>query len=374
MPTRIHKKSTRSLKQYKQSHVEKPSTHLHQKLLLVNFSCRISNGNQWSYMANVTSRVKHQGWILWHPVRDLLFGIMQNPGLITSLEGPACPCHDDVAPNSIGSCQTVGTTNSQRSWRFKEFVYIWLAVLKYWSNGVDHIPVWIYTFMIDRVLIDDCVCWPLCVHDISASTKTLSLAWRHTTVSCHSWQPAMWIGRKNQTRTQKPDFDRSHGHTLPNVFKYLHTSTSFLDEGQLQAYIRLYKYQTRHVQIPLYFFPVRICVRRTNFSHSWRENRAIAFAATCKCRFTKNQVENWVSKTRTFPLQAAVPCGAMGETVSTQPKSYQFINITWNKLKQWCLFHDVLPHPGPPQSVLEMSDHVIGISAPCGISDHLSSN
>lgn len=119
--------------------------------------------------------------------------------------------------------------------------------------------------------------------------------------------------------------------------------------------VQVYINQTSHVQIPLNFFPVRICVRRTNFSHSWQENRAIPFAAT-SADTVSPKISLFSGKLGVqdeedlFPLQAGV-FWTMTSRVSTQPMSKQ-------------------SRPGS-QSVLEMSDHVIGISAPGRISDHL---
>lgn len=78
------------------------------------------------------------------------------------------------------------------------------------------------------------LCWLFCVHDISASMKALSLAWRYATVSCHSWQPAS-VNRKSAFLTRSTSLYKSN-EPRPNTTKFL-SSEDLCAQNQLLTFL-----------------------------------------------------------------------------------------------------------------------------------------
>lgn len=150
----------------------------------------------------------------------------------------------------------------------------------------------------------------------------------------------VWLGSKNQTRTQTPHFDGSHGHTLHNALQYPRIS-AFLTRSP-----SLYKSNEARPNTTIFLSSEDLCAQNQLLTFLARKPGDTFCSYFRRYSFTKNQLVQWkiwVSKMRTF--------------------------------EPWV--QECQPNPCPKQSmpgsqsVLEMSDHVIGISAPGRISDHL---
>ena len=216
---------------------------------------------------------------------------ISDPDLIASLEGPTCPCHDDVAPNSIGSCQT-GTVGFKLAaiWRFKEFVYTWPVMLKILELSGSHTCV--NMFYYDWQRID-------CYAGCSACT-TSQHQWKRWVlpegtqlclVIAGSLQ--LWTGRKNQTRTQTPHFDGSHGHTLRNASQYLRIS-AFLTRST-----SLYKSNEARPNTTIFFSSEDLCAQNQLLTFLARKPGDTFCSYFRRYSFTKSQLVQckiWVSK------------------------------------------------------------------------------